>query len=329
MKNEQRYNSGVAEIFSNFSRDPCFQESCKSSCPVGFTCIRAVPPRSGEFRLDFSDCNLKCPFCWTVNNPRSWEPEEICHRIKCRFRKFHASNLNLNITYLRVTGGEPILNEKRTNHLLEIFQRIDGEVNEIDFFHLWKTRKSPNNLVGRKNIKIQTNGINIVKLKDIFIEKLVNFKNLSFTFEVSLKGINPNEFNILSGGLPREIFFEQIQSIKELIRYENRGYPLFVRGIIGIFHSEQYDLVFPDNTKMMITPSEEFVTLVKELMLMPRPQERFYVEPLRFTEQMRETERYCREKGIISQSDIGKNIKAGKKISIRNKDMSKFLLTGR
>lgn len=321
MDNKQPYNSGVEETFSNFGKDPCLKDSCKSICPVGFTCIRARLPRSGEFRLDFSDCNFRCPFCWTVNKPYLWNPQGIYEKIRCRFRKYHNSDLNVGIQYLRITGGEPLLNGKRANHLLELFNLMDEDVNQPEFHDTWRTRKQPLNLVGRKNIKIQTNGITIPKLVDIFINKLSNFRNLSFTFEVSLKGINPSEFHVLSGGLPGEIFLEQIRAIKDLIRYENQGYPIFARGILGIFHSDQYDLVFQRSRRMMLNPSVEFVDVVKELMCMPRNQERFYVEPLRFTEQMKETERECKKIGIISQSKIGKNIKRGKKISIKKTDL--------
>ncbi|MBA7493340.1 hypothetical protein ES702_03898 [subsurface metagenome] len=325
MNSKQPYNSGVEEIFSNFGKDPCLKDSCKSICPVGFTCIRAHPPRSGEFRLDFSGCNLKCPFCWTVKRPRLWNPEEIHEKIRCRFRKYHDSDLNVSITYLRITGGEPILNEERANHLLELFNLMDENVSQSKFCNIWKKRKSPLNLVGRKNIKIQTNGITIPKLINTFISELSNFRNLSFTFEVSLKGTNPSEFYVLSGGFPGEIFFEQIQAIKELIRYENQGYPIFARGILGICHSEQYDLVFPNNGKMMLNPSVEFIEVVKELMCMPRNQERFYVEPLRFTEQMKQAERDCKKIGIFSQSEIGKNIKPGKKVPIKSTYLWTFI----
>ena len=50
---------------------------------------------------------------------------------------------------------------------------------------------------------------------------------------------------------------------------------------------------------------------------MPRHQERFYVEPLRFTDQMREREKHCRDMGIIAPPFLGKGIKCGRKIQIK------------
>jgi len=319
MNNKQPYNSGVAEIFSNFTRDPCLKRSCKSKnvCPVGFTCIRAVPPRSGEFRLDLSGCNLRCPFCWTINRPLSWNPQEISEYIRCRFGQFSASNLGVSIAYLRITGGEPILNKKRAYHLLELFRLIDEDVSQSKLYEIWKTRKVPKNLTGRKNIKIQTNGIAVPRLHSVFIDELANFRNIAFTFEVSLKGTNPDESEILSGGLHGAGFFEQIRAIRELMKSENQGFPIFVRGILGIFHSTQYDLVFPNSDeRMMLNPSIEFIEIVRELRAMPRPQERVYIEPLRFTDQMREAEGDCGKLGIIAESEVGQNITAGKKIRI-------------
>ncbi len=319
MYNEQLYNSGVEEVFSNFAKDPCLKKDCrhKDKCPVGFTCIRALPPRSGEFRLDFHGCNLRCPFCWTINKPHPWNSEEVHQYIKCRFREYYFSNLDASITYLRITGGEPILNEKRVHHLLDLLGLIDQDISQSKSYNIWKTRKSPQNLIGRKNVKVQTNGIMLRDFLGTLINKLMNLRNISLTFEVSLKGTNPNEFEVLSGGLRGEKFFEQIHTIKELIKYENQGYPIFVRGILGIFHSEQYDLVFPNsNERMMLNPSAEFIEIVNELRTMHRPQERVYVEPLRFTDQMRETEEDCKNREIIAKSEVGKNIKSGKKISI-------------
>jgi len=223
--------------------------------------------------------------------------------------------LGVSITYLRVTGGEPILNEKRAHHLLELFKLVDEDVSQSKLYGIWKTRKAPRNLIGRKNVKIQTNGIELPKLRSVFTDELVNFRNIAFTFEVSLKGTNPDEFEILSGGLRGEMFFEQIQAIRELMKSENQGSPIFVRAILGIFHSTQYDLIFPNSDqRMMLNPSAEFIEIVNELRALPRPQERVYIEPVRFTDQMRETEGNCRRMGIVAQSELGTNIKAGKKI---------------
>ena len=90
-----------------------------------------------------------------------------------------------------------------------------------------------------------------------------------------------------------------------------------MRGILGVVHSAQYDLVFPNSDeRIMLNPNAEFVETVNELGAMPRPQERVYIEPVWFTSQVRETEGNCRKIGIIARSELGKNIRAGKKIPI-------------
>lgn len=316
MSNKQSYNSGVEEIFSNFSKDPCLKENCKSTCPIGFTSIRAVSPRSGEFRIDFSGCNFRCPFCWTVDKPKLWSAEEIYKKVQCKFDHFNTSGLDIEISYLRLTGGEPLLTENRINHLIEIFDLIDRDITQSKRYQIWKIRKAPSNIAGRRNVKIQTNGSNVTKLIDGFISKLTKYNNLAFTFEVSLKGIRPEEFTILSGCSSKKLFFDQIRALSELVRYEKLGLPFFVRGIIGIFHSAQHDLVFPDNIRMFLEPSPEFIEIAKTLLHMPRKQERFYVEPLRFTEQMSSAKIKCQELGIISQTNRGRSIKPGKKLSL-------------
>lgn len=317
MNNRQLYYSGVKLIFSNFSKDPCLKKICNDLCPVGFTCIRVVPPRSGEFRLDLFDCNLNCPFCWTVGVSHLWKPEEIYEYICCRFKEFYTANLDVSINYLRITGGEPILNKKRVNHLLHVFKLIDGNVLNNKYYGIWKPRKSPKNLVGRRNIKIQTNGIKLPVVLKKITDDLACLQNICLTFEISLKGTNPKEFAILSGGTNGDMFFEQIQALNELIILEEQGCPIFVRGILGIFHSEQYDLVFPNQgMKMMLNPDPEFINVVRKLRTMSRAQERIYVEPLRFTEQMSTAVKKCKDIGILAKSEAGQSIKPGKKMPL-------------
>ena len=121
-------------------------------------------------------------------------------------------------------------------------------------------------------------------------------------------------------------YFAQIEAITKLLEYEKRQYPIFVRGILGIFHSQQYDLIFPDGKgKMMMNISPEFTNIVRELSIMPRPQERFYIEPLRFTNQMKFTETDCKNKHILTESHLGRHIVPGKKISIAKSYLSNLL----
>ena len=158
------------------------------------------------------------------------------------------------------------------------------------------------------------------------LDTLFKLKNISVTFEISLKGTNPEEFQILSGGLSSREYLSQIEALTRLIDYEKRQYPIFVRGILGIFHSQQYDLIFSDSQgRMMINPSPEFTNIVRELSIMPRPQERFYIEPLRFTNQMKGCETDCKNEGILTETQLGRNIVPGKKIPIAKSYLSNLL----
>ena len=311
----QPYNQGVAEIFSNFAGDPCLSKACRSVCPVGFTCMRARPPRSGELRLDLSGCNLACPFCWTIDRPSWRTPTEICDHITCRLEQYHKSDVDMGIVYMRVTGGEPILNRRRMSHLMEIVRILDDRVAKVSSYSQWKQRRSPSNVWGRRNIKIQTNGTKLPDVLDSMVALLREVQNICLTFEVSLKGTNAEEFSVLSG---RETGFkDQISALERLIECEKQGYPIFARAIVGILHSEQYDLVSPSNgQKMMLNPSGDFRRIVEELATMPLPQQRVYVEPLRFTDQMKDAELRCRSLGILAPSEIGKCISPGKKLAL-------------
>jgi uncharacterized Fe-S cluster-containing radical SAM superfamily protein len=311
----QPYNTGVMEIFSNFGKDPCLDKDCRYMCPVGFTCMRAQPPRSGELRLDLSGCNLMCPFCWTINKPHFWTPVDICDHITCRLDNYYRSNIHMSIVYIRVTGGEPILNRKRIYHLMELLRLLDENVSKTPSYSQWKQRKSPKNIWGRRNIKIQTNGLELPDVLDLIITDLKEIQNICITFEVSLKGTNPDEFSILSGR--RKGFSKQILALEQLIEYEKKGYPIFARAILGILHSQQYDLVFPTNKKrMMLNLGKDFVDILKQLMTMPDQQHRVYVEPLRFTEQMEKAETKCNKIGILAEPKLGFRLEPGKKIKL-------------
>ncbi|MFC2041925.1 hypothetical protein ACFLTV_00265 [Chloroflexota bacterium] len=232
----------------------------------------------------------------------------------------------MKIGYLRVTGGEPILNEKRLYHLLELFRLINENISQDELHDMWKPRNSPRNLLGRRNIKIQTNGVILSKLLSSCMRDVNNLRNICLTIEVSLKGTNPIEFGVLSGGMPVELFHEQLRVIEQLITSEKDGYPIFVRAIIGIFHSEQYDLVTPNSReRMMLNPSSEFRRIIEVIGNMPRPQERLYVEPLRFTDQMVGAEILCKSLGIITTSEIGNKISPGKKIHLRKTYLNRLV----
>lgn len=327
MNKTEQFNSGVEEIFSNWSKDPCLTKPCKDTCPVGFTCIRAMPPRSGEFRLDFFNCNIKCPFCWTIDKPQSWNSNQILARVVCKFDTFRKADLGVTINYLRVTGGEPLMTPERVAFLLEVFGLIDSDLknNPSRYDGIWEERRAPLNIAGRRNIKIQTNGLTLASLVEQILSGITKTKKLAFTFEISLKGTSPAEFEILSGGRPADHYEGQLQALRSLISYEKQGFPIFVRGIIGIFHSDQHDLTFPSGERMMQKPSADFIQVANMLWALPRKQERFYVEPLRFTDHMPKAQNHCKEKGILGISQLGKNIKAGKKIQVSKTYLANLL----
>jgi len=228
--------------------------------------IRGCGP-NGIGIISFFGCNFKCPLCFAqkysyqdqyfqLDSNRKTEvtPEDIANSI-IEFIDKHP-----NLCYIQLTGGEPNLNENRITQIVQSLKILDYEL-------------------GKKNRKIriiyQTNGYFIGQkdsdyLKNLF-QDLLNLKNIFILFEVSIKGTNKREFELLSGiknakgfeyqlksyWLLKELITDKIQVVARLgfghhrntlhlINPEN-GESLFLRKN----WDEKFEEVFEDTTKRM------------------------------------------------------------------------------
>ena len=308
MNEAERYQIGIPELREG---DPCVKEDCFSNCPIG-VCRTHRISNSGEIRLDFSRCNLHCPFCWAVLNHKSkrWTPKDIVNKIECKASMIINQKNPLNIKHLRFTGGEPLFSPRRWEHLLEVFEGLNGLLEDSSLSVTCKKRRTPKIAYGRHNVKIQTNGVNIGNevISQRTLERIGDFNRLFFTFEVSLKGTTENEFRLLSRPSSHTTFQDQINAVKILLSLEDQSFPLYTRVIVGIYHSEQATLVDPNTRQpLLLNPrikNTDFGDISNVLKKRSLPNLRIAMEPIGFTTRMEHAFEKCKMLGIISEENI-------------------------
>jgi uncharacterized Fe-S cluster-containing radical SAM superfamily protein len=144
-----------------------------------------------ELALRFAGCCLHCGACFASGY--SW-PEKFIHNKRVRgnitpqqvadeFSQIPYPKGYKNYNWLRILGGEPLLNDEYIEFLFEVLLRITA----ID------SRKFNNGII------IQTNGMHIGKGNLASLEQwLVKLHNenpdLVIAIETSIKGSNPEEF---------------------------------------------------------------------------------------------------------------------------------------
>lgn len=162
-----------------------------------------------EISLRFAGCNLRCGLCFasgyswsdkymerrTVTNEKT--PDDVVKDFKAIPYPLGYNRYN----WLRVLGGEPLLNEKYVDFLFEVLIKIS----QID------SQKFNNGII------IQTNGIYIGKgntnqIKK-YLEELYGVNPLvKVAIETSIKGTNPEEFELLTQRPWEELFRYNLNS---------------------------------------------------------------------------------------------------------------------
>ncbi|MFX1327643.1 MAG: radical SAM protein [Promethearchaeota archaeon] len=165
---------------------------------------------------DCLGCNLRCAYCWAQK--KVWN-----HRKYGKFyspKKISEILLKMNISLVRVSGGEPTIGK---DHLLKL----------LNFM--------PENII----FILETNGI---LLNDGYIKELSKFNNIYV--RVSLKGVDESTFQLLTGA-DGQFFHYQLKAIELLNKYKIRHgvaiiYNLFSNQQInnlGFHHIEYESLI--------------------------------------------------------------------------------------
>jgi len=174
------------------------KKSCVKNCVS--MCERSHEFGIPSFVLHVWGCNLRCKFCWAecIYNSEKIEkkPQEVVEDLLCKLQMLNSdqwisrSRVKPNdIKCIRITGHEPTL---QWDHIIELLNLLDERKEFSDF---WINIQTNGVLVGKPNSKI-----NVTELKDL--------ENLKIRIEISFKGVNPKQFEWLTG-MPSELFYHQ------------------------------------------------------------------------------------------------------------------------
>ena len=148
-----------------------------------------------ELAMRFAGCNLRCGACFASGyswpelfrkNPRVTNKKSVDDVVE-DYQKIPYPPGFSNYNWLRILGGEPLLNDNYIQFLFNIIKRIS----EID------SKKFNNGII------IQTNGIHIGKgnmdLLKIGLKELYETNSsVKVAIEVSIKGTNVDEFKLIT-----------------------------------------------------------------------------------------------------------------------------------
>lgn len=192
-----------------------------------------------ELAIRFIGCNFRCSFCYAWKY--SWPPDYSSLNTKYIRRLSIYDILNkimksqLNFEWIRITGGETIWNQNRTNYLIDLL----NEFNSLDYN-------------GSKNIIIQTNG-SLISNFSKQLNILHEFDNLKIIMEVSIKGTNRKEFELLNepfnnkSTINNSLFDRQLEGYWKLKDLFNKSRNIHVCARLGIgHHRNSITFIYPD-----------------------------------------------------------------------------------
>ena len=180
-----------------------------------------------ELTLRFAQCCLRCGACFAAgyswfdkfrNNKRVRSNIPIEQIIADFQAILNPPFPHINYNWMRILGGEPLLNDRYIEYLLETLIKLST----ID------ANKFNNGII------IQTNGIHIGKgntniLKNKLIELYKKNPKVVVVIEISIKGTNPEEFKLISdpegklvSGLQRFEFSTRLE--EALFKYNIQSY---------------------------------------------------------------------------------------------------------
>jgi len=179
---------------------------CVKDCVV--MCERSHELKIPSFVLHVYGCNLRCKFCWSEALYKSLriekEPQQVVGDLVCRMNALNsdqglqssATTKPSDLKCIRITGHEPSL---QWDHVLEVLQILNDRPEFEDFW-----------------INIQTNGVEIGKPGSrIDLDPLRSLENLNLRIEISFKGVNPTQFEWLTG-TSHELFHYQCDAFTRL-----------------------------------------------------------------------------------------------------------------
>jgi len=205
-----------------------------------------------EIVLDMKGCNLDCKYCWCWKMRQAEGIEktsaQVVKEVLCRIHKLNldkkVSKSKYKFGVVRITGNEPLLQWK---HLIEVMLILNDLEKLKEIFPNHDLVKS---LLNAKLI-IETNGI-LLGMRKIDFYPLLKLGNLRIDIDISFKGVNPYQFNWLTGR-PEGWFKYQINGFKLLFDFiKSKGLKnISVNPVLGINHEPNYCIYFKGKKYLM------------------------------------------------------------------------------
>ena len=224
-------------------------------------------PEYFELRWDLVDCILGCEFCWSpVSRPKKMRepiielsPAQVIQNTIKSIRKPFKS-------FIRFTGGEPTLYWKE---LLQVFEAF-----------------ATHEILVNIPILIQTNGISIgMGTTNLYDLNKYPFTKMKFLFELSIKGTNSKEFELLTR-TSKKMYPHQLAAYKKLRNVRRHNPNLAFVTVLGIYHSSikgkqsRFAFVYPSDQTLMFDGYKQWDKQFENIW---NEAERKWVEPLRMS----------------------------------------------
>jgi len=222
-------------------------------------------PEFFELRWDFVDCILGCEFCWNSASRLKKMNEPV---LELSATKIISNTLdrikNPLRSFLRFTGGETTL---YWNELLQVFEYF-----------------ATDEIMVKIPILIRTNGISMgMGTTNLFELNRFPFNELKFLFELSIKGTNSEEFELLTR-TSKKLYNYQLSAYKMLKNSHNHNPNLSFVTVLGLYHSSvngnrsKFAFVYPSDQTLMF---DGYRPWDKQFEKIWNEAERKWVEPLR------------------------------------------------
>lgn len=230
--------------------------------------ICVYPPESPEFfelRWDLVGCILGCEFCKNLAS----KPEKLGNQITELnstqiFDKITQNIVEPSKSFIRFTGGEPVIYWKE---LLEVLKQLANNETTVDI-----------------PIIIQTNGISIGNgTVNIYELTRTPFNRLKILFELSIKGTNSEEFELLTR-TSKKLYAYQIKAYKLFKNARSHNRNLSFICVLGIYHSSimgkqsKFVFAYPNSNTPMFDGHKPWD---KEFEKMWKETKRKWAEPLK------------------------------------------------
>lgn len=198
---------------------------------------------NGAGIISYFGCNLQCPFCFAqkysytdnrlgIDLDRKRRISLDISQITLKISEF--LDTHPNVCYIQLTGGEPIKSHENLNEIVQTLLDLDHR---------------------RIRTIFQTNGILLGSSPDKSMEIISDLQYLEHShilFELSLKGTNPLEFQVLSGSGGKDWYHFQTEAYWALRRVCDGAAHLNLVARLGTgHHRKSISLVLPGSGEPM------------------------------------------------------------------------------